>query len=60
MPTAGLSTAPAIATPVETHFDLAMAALQAGKHVLVEKPIASSAVQAERLIAKHAPERKVA
>jgi len=39
-----------IATPVDTHFDLAMAALQAGKHVLVEKPIASTAEQAQRLI----------
>lgn len=39
-----------VATPVDTHFDLAMAALQAGKHVLVEKPIASTAEQAERLI----------
>lgn len=39
-----------IATPVDTHFPLALAALQAGKHVLVEKPIASSAEQARRLI----------
>jgi predicted dehydrogenase len=39
-----------IATPVDTHFELAMAALQAGKHVLVEKPIASTAEQAQRLI----------
>src|SRR5438477_6599401 len=31
-----------IATPVATHFPLAMAALQAGKHVMVEKPLASS------------------
>lgn len=40
----------AIATPVESHFDLAMAALEAGKHVLVEKPIASTSDQASRLI----------
>jgi predicted dehydrogenase len=40
----------AIATPVESHFDLAMAALRAGKHVLVEKPIASTSDQARRLI----------
>lgn len=39
-----------LATPVSTHFDLAMAALKAGKHVLVEKPIASTAEQARQLI----------
>ena len=40
----------AIATPVSTHFDLAMAALRAGKHVLLEKPLTSSADEAYRLI----------
>jgi predicted dehydrogenase len=40
----------AIATPVSTHFDLAMQALRAGKHVLVEKPITSTAKQALYLI----------
>jgi predicted dehydrogenase len=39
-----------IATPVSTHFDLAMLALKAGKHVLVEKPLAASGEQVERLI----------
>jgi predicted dehydrogenase len=39
-----------IATPVDTHFDLALAAFQAGKHVLVEKPLTSSSEQAHRLI----------
>jgi predicted dehydrogenase len=39
-----------IATPVSTHFDLAWAALQAGKHVVIEKPIAASSEQAQRLI----------
>ena len=39
-----------IATPVSTHFELAMAALKAGKHVLVEKPITSTAEQARQLI----------
>jgi predicted dehydrogenase len=39
-----------VATPVDTHFDLAMAALQAGKHVWVEKPIASTSEQAQRLV----------
>jgi predicted dehydrogenase len=40
----------AIATPVSTHFELAMQALQAGKHVLVEKPLAATSEQAGRLI----------
>lgn len=40
----------AIATPVHAHFDLALAALRAGKHVLVEKPLAPSAEQVSRLI----------
>lgn len=31
-----------IATPVRTHFELAQKALNAGKHILVEKPLASS------------------
>lgn len=40
----------AIATPVSTHFDLAMQALQSDKHVFVEKPLASNSEQAMRLI----------
>ncbi len=40
----------AIATPVSTHFELAQRALQAGKHVFVEKPLAASSVQVRRLI----------
>ncbi len=40
----------AIATPVSTHYDLALQALQAGKHVMVEKPMTSSTEQALRLI----------
>jgi predicted dehydrogenase len=32
----------AIATPAGTHLEVAMAAIEAGKHVLVEKPLASS------------------
>ena len=39
-----------IVTPVSTHFDLAMQALRAGKHVLVEKPLASNSEQAARLV----------
>ena len=40
----------AIATPVHTHYELALAALNAGKHVLVEKPLAQSADQVRRLV----------
>lgn len=40
----------AIATPVSSHYELAMAALRAGKHVLVEKPLTASSDQACRLI----------
>ena len=40
----------AIATPVSSHFDLAMAALRAGKHVFVEKPSTSTSEQATILI----------
>jgi UDP-2-acetamido-3-amino-2,3-dideoxy-glucuronate N-acetyltransferase len=41
-----------LATPAVTHFDLAMRALQAGKHVFVEKPLALSRVEAEQLAAE--------
>src|SRR4051794_12456325 len=40
----------AIATPVSTHGPLAAAALRAGKHVLVEKPMATSEREAEELV----------
>jgi predicted dehydrogenase len=40
----------AIITPVWTHFDLAKAALENGKHVFVEKPFTSTSQQAEELI----------
>jgi predicted dehydrogenase len=41
-----------IATPISTHFELGLAALEAGKHVLVEKPLAASSLEAESLIAR--------
>jgi predicted dehydrogenase len=40
----------AVVTPVWTHFELAKAALENGKHVFVEKPFTSNAAQAEELI----------
>ena len=40
----------AIAVPVRFHYDLAKAALEEGKHVWIEKPMAQSAVQCEDLI----------
>jgi len=39
-----------LATPVESHFSLAKAALESGKHVLVEKPLATSSAECEELI----------
>jgi predicted dehydrogenase len=40
----------AVVTPVWTHYELAKAALENGKHVFVEKPFTCSAQQAEELI----------
>ncbi len=40
----------AIATPVSTHFALASRCLQAGMHVMVEKPLSATAAEAEALV----------
>lgn len=40
----------AVITPVWTHYELAKAALENGKHVFVEKPLTSNTEQGERLI----------
>lgn len=40
----------AIATPVGSHFELGMAALRAGKHLWLEKPMAETSLQARKLI----------
>jgi predicted dehydrogenase len=38
-----------IATPVKSHFDLSVKALETGKHILVEKPLATSVTEVEQL-----------
>lgn len=48
----------AVATPAATHRDVAMAAIEAGKHVLVEKPLASSYAEGLALV-RAAEERGV-
>ena len=40
----------AVATPVHTHFDIGMAALAAGKHLWMEKPMTETPEQAARLV----------
>jgi len=48
-----------IATPISTHFDLARACLASNKHVLIEKPITTSAAEAKELIRLAEGYRKV-
>jgi len=40
----------AVVTPVATHYEIARACLQAGKHVLMEKPLTATIAEAEELI----------
>ncbi len=39
-----------IATPTEMHYDVAMAAINAGKHVLIEKPFTTTIEQGKKLV----------
>jgi predicted dehydrogenase len=48
----------AVATPVQSHYDLALAALRAGKHVFIEKPLAQTSDQVRHLI-EEAERRKL-
>jgi predicted dehydrogenase len=48
-----------IATPVATHYELALQALQASKHVLVEKPLADTSTHAAHLVQVAAERQRV-
>ena len=48
-----------IAAPVDTHYELAARALQAGRHVFVEKPLASSSELAEHLVRMARDRRRI-
>jgi predicted dehydrogenase len=49
----------AIATPASTHFELVKIALEADKHVLIEKPICLKSKQAEELISLASSRKKI-
>jgi len=49
----------AIATPVSTHYQIACASLNAGKHVLVEKPLTRTLEEAEKLVELAREKKKV-
>jgi predicted dehydrogenase len=49
----------AIATPVSSHFELGMAALKAGKHLWLEKPMAETSLQARKLVDEAERRRRV-
>lgn len=48
-----------IATPIHTHYEIGMAALEAGKHILVEKPLTARVEEAEALVRAGEQRRRV-
>ncbi len=48
-----------IATPVSSHYEIALQALRAGKHVLVEKPMTATVVEGEQLLEEAAKQKKM-
>ncbi len=48
-----------LATPVDTHYELAMDGLEAGKHVLVKAPLATAAELAEDVVAVARRRRRI-
>jgi scyllo-inositol 2-dehydrogenase (NADP+) len=48
-----------VATPNDTHFDLAHRALEAGKHIVVDKPLTGTSAQARTLITLAAQQGKI-
>ncbi len=48
-----------IATPVQTHYQLAREALLYGKHVLVEKPLTTNLAEADELVALAEKQQRV-
>lgn len=49
----------AVATPVNTHFELGMQVLKAGKHLWMEKPMTESSVEARKLVEEAERRQKV-